>query len=129
MNEPLQSKLVEILSGIQSAVKVAGDFAVSQLPDLAQSYILYGRVVSIAAFLCALAVLLIALWVVFHHTVRSKKVDKFGNWADSRTASTILGCVACVPSFFFMLSWGRDILLVWFAPKIWLLQKLGEMIK
>jgi hypothetical protein len=43
MKEELQGKLVEILTSIQTATGKASDFAMSQLPDVAQSYVGYGR--------------------------------------------------------------------------------------
>lgn len=39
MKEELQGKLVEILASIQSGVGQAKDFALVQLPDIAQSYV------------------------------------------------------------------------------------------
>lgn len=56
MKEELQSKLVEILGSIQTAAGKAGDFAMTQLPDIAQSYVVYGRISSfVLLVLCAMA--------------------------------------------------------------------------
>lgn len=49
MKEELNTKLVEILTSIQTAAGKASDFALDQLPDIAQSYVLYGRAVSVVA--------------------------------------------------------------------------------
>lgn len=38
----LQDKLVEIITQLQSAVKTGADFAIEQLPDIAQQYVVYG---------------------------------------------------------------------------------------
>lgn len=43
MKDALQLKMVEILTAIQSAVGKSADFALEQLPDIAQQYVLYGR--------------------------------------------------------------------------------------
>lgn len=44
MNGQLQAKMVEILTTIQRGTETAGTFAMEQLPDIAQQYVLYGRV-------------------------------------------------------------------------------------
>ena len=63
MNEQLQAKLVEILSGIQAAVKAAGDFALEQLPDIAYQYIAFGR--AYYTFIIILAIFGISIgWLI-----------------------------------------------------------------
>jgi hypothetical protein len=42
MNNELQNKLAEVLGGIADGVSQAKDFAVDQLPDVAQQYIMFG---------------------------------------------------------------------------------------
>ncbi len=44
MKQELQDQLVGILSSISNTVGQAKDFALAQLPDIAQSYVLYGRI-------------------------------------------------------------------------------------
>ena len=63
MKEELNSKLVEILTSIQTAAGKASDFALEQLPDIAQSYVLYGRAISLMTlvFLIALGLSLLKL--------------------------------------------------------------------
>jgi len=61
MKDELNEKLVEILSSIQSAAGKASDFAVEQLPDIAQSYIAYGRVYGTAMLFITLVFFLLCL--------------------------------------------------------------------
>ena len=56
MKEELNGKLVEILTSIQTAAGKASDFALEQLPDIAQSYVMYGRAVSVAHLLIFLLI-------------------------------------------------------------------------
>ena len=44
MKDELQLKLTEILTAIQVGVSKTADFTLEQLPDIAQQYLLYGKV-------------------------------------------------------------------------------------
>jgi len=122
MNEQLQSKLVEILSGIQSATKAAGDFAMEQLPDIAQSYLLYGRI-----SLLLYVLLGVALFGVACLALRAATRHDADEWTQ------VIGGVGSVFSAAFGLGLiGVNLsgaLLVWMAPKVWLLKELANLIK
>ena len=57
MKNELEPKLVEVIGQLQGAVMKASDFAIQQLPDVVQSYILYGRISSLATLMLELAIL------------------------------------------------------------------------
>ena len=44
MNSELQTQLASILAAIQRATSASADFALTHLPDIAQQYVMYGRV-------------------------------------------------------------------------------------
>jgi hypothetical protein len=134
MNEQLQGKLVEILSGIQAATKAAGDFALEQLPDIAQQYVFYGRAIS-TFYLVASMILLSVMLVVcvkfgFANTkaVKSDGYDK-GDWLFGRMLSAMLGSAGSLLSFVFLCESIGRFALVWFAPKVWLLKEIASLIK
>lgn len=131
MNDELQNKLAEVLGGIAEGVTQAKDFAVEQLPDVAQQYIMFGMVWETAAF-----VLLVAFSVVCAF------VFKFGlRWHKEINAKT--GYHDDVGPFMVMLGSGlmfaffvtgtvvqlKAVLLVWFAPKLYLLQGIAGLVK
>lgn len=132
MNEQLQSKLVEILASIQDAARATGDFAMAQLPDIAQSYIVYGRAVAIAKaavlLLIGLVLLRYSYWAwrnpwnlsTYSWDRDAKRSDS--NWFAMILPATLgtLLCVVAVLSFDF---------LVWFAPKVWLLKEIAGLLK
>jgi hypothetical protein len=127
MNEQLQSKLVEILSSIQSATKAGADFALEQLPDIAQQYVMYGRVsttVSVALLLLALtACALACLWAVRQSS--KSYSDQSGALIPVAMVSPVLGLFSALA----LLSYLNSCMLVWFAPKVWLLKELATIIK
>jgi hypothetical protein len=131
MDEQLSGKLTEILSGIQSATKAAGDFALEQLPDIAQSYVMYGRVKTavLTTFLLLLATALASLswWAYknpwntgyFAHKDEKRGESNYFVMLGGASVGILLAAVAFL-SFDF---------LVWFAPKVWLLKELASLVK
>lgn len=118
MNGSLQSKLVEILTSIQAATEKASDFALSQLPDIAQSYVLYGRVSLTVAVL--LSILVIIALLILGIKWANKEEDGF--------PLIIASSLSTVPLVLAIVNFS-PMLLVWFAPKVWLLKELAGMIK
>lgn len=130
MNEELQGKLVEILASIQAGAKATGDFAMAQLPDIAQSYVAYGRAIETIHFLASLIVLLLSLWVAFKHGYsNASAVDRNGYWYGNRVAATVFGTFVGLFAFLIACWNAAPMLLVWFAPKVWLLKELASLVK
>jgi hypothetical protein len=122
MKEELQGKLVEILTSVQSAVGKASNFAMAELPDIAQSYIAYGRAVATMWVVFGLLVI-IGGWVA--GALANKKAgDGFyeGIGYVIGGGCTLVGGTAVVSSI-------STALLVWLAPKVWLLKEIAGMLK
>jgi hypothetical protein len=130
VNEQLQAKMIEILTGIQNATRAAGDFALEQLPEIAQSYVLYGRVQTLIDLAFALAVAVaggLLLRAVVAH------VNKAGGFINSEPAFVIFGSMSgvalalfgCVSAF----RAASSSALVWLAPKVWLIKELAGLMK
>lgn len=134
MKEELQGKLVEILTSIQVATGKASDFAMVQLPDIAQSYVLYGRIsssIEVAFWLLALGIGLYALrwsWKNPKYSTYSWDAGK-KVWTDGSSMSVLLSCVFSFSASVGLFSAINSAALVWFAPKVWLLKSLAGMIK
>jgi hypothetical protein len=121
MKEELQGKLVEILTSIQTATGKASDFALEQLPDIAQSYVAYGR-----AWLLIQFVLLVVATVAFVLIgIRvDRKMDKYDRgviWIPMGPLALITGIGSVVAL--------KSAALVWFAPKVWLLKEVASLLK
>jgi hypothetical protein len=129
MKEELQTKLVEILGSIQTAAGKAGDFAMTQLPDIAQQYVTYGR---IFVFIDLLVVATVVAALLYLMRWAYKNPWK-GDLDEPRGPSNILvqvlsGAGAFIFVCLFM-SALRGAVLVWFAPKVWLLKEIATLIK
>lgn len=129
MKDELQAKLVEILTSIQAATGRAADFALEQLPDIAQSYVAYGR--AWWTLLAALGIALtatsatVALRLGWRNT---RAVYSHGVWTDGRCAAAFFGTGATAAGAVLTLVALHQAALVWFAPKVWLLKELAGLV-
>ncbi len=117
MEKELQGKLVEILSSIQAATGKASDFAMEQLPDIAQSYVVYGRVYATACIAFGALSFIAMLWA----GNRFSRSSEGGSWIAAAFGSM-------VPLMIFLTTFS-EMLMVWFAPKVWLLKELAQLVK
>ena len=132
MSEQLQGKLVEILTSIQEAARATGDFALAQLPEIAQSYIVYGRAVAVARAAVMLLVGLVLLrysfwawrnpWNLSTYRWEKDETRSDSNWA-AMVIPAVIGSLLCMVA---VLSFDY---LVWFAPKVWLLKEIAGLLK
>jgi hypothetical protein len=119
----LETKLVEILGAISDGVAQAKDFAVEQLPDIAQQYILLGRAWETIAFSISVA----AVVGLVYGTVKiakSQNIDDSEQWV----MALMVGGAAFL-SLLIAIDRLKDFLLVWFAPKLYLIQGLAQLVK
>jgi hypothetical protein len=128
MKEELQGKLVEILTSIQTAAGKASDFAMAELPDIAQSYIAYGRAAYTAAIVLAVVVLVAAVFAARLWAIEGAK-----SWSDRNEPKFMVGLFGTVGGVMLGLMVlamnASSALLVWFAPKVWLLKEIAGMLK
>lgn len=136
MKEELQGKLVEILTSIQTAAGKASDFAMEQLPDIAQSYVAYGRIHESAVLLMALVCLglgaVVAIRLGFANSaavVKDRGSIFDGDWLPTRVFAAALGTFAALMSLLVVCVNLGSFFLVWFAPKVWLLKEIAGMLK
>jgi hypothetical protein len=123
MKDQVQGKLVEILTGIQTAVGKASDFAIEQLPDIAMQYITWGRVSESVYILIFITVLILSFLVArwgFKHRDSCEEVHGI---------ACLMGGAATLGSGILILANLSSLLMVWFAPKVWLIKELARMVR
>jgi hypothetical protein len=119
----LETKLVEILGAISDGVAQAKDFAVEQLPDIAQQYILFGRAWETIAFSISVSAVVGLIYV----TVKIPKSQIIED--DSKWELAILTAGAAFFALLIAIYNLKDFLLVWLAPKLYLIQGLAQLVK
>lgn len=136
MKEELQGKLVEILTSIQTAAGKASDFALEQLPDIAQSYVVYGRMWATLVIGALLLGALIAVFVALRYGYLDREAVykgdnqyRQGDWNEGRVFAAVAGTIAAVMLGGATVANASGFLLVWFAPKVWLLKEIAALVK
>jgi hypothetical protein len=122
MNKELESKLVEVISSISDSVTQVKDFAVEQLPDVAQQYILFGMVweaIALAIFLILSACSIkIVIWGIKNNAI-----------SDTGICAILFGGIGSIIFSLLSIAQIQQVLLVFLAPKLYLIQGLANLVK
>lgn len=126
MQEQLLAQASNILQSVTDTVSKAADFASSQVPDIALQYVTYGRASTTAFIVIGLLFLLAAWWLAFRVSI--KNVYNMG--ADGRAFSGIFGgTLAIFAGLATVFANINSFLMVWFAPKVWLIKEIVHLVK
>lgn len=128
MNDRLQQQLAEVLSAIHRATSTGADFALAQLPDIAQQYIAYGRIEATLMSIISLTATALCAYATLRHGYLSDKVDELGIPSDGRVLSIVFGSVLFALLFMWLIFSLSHLLLVWLAPKVWLLKAIAALL-
>ena len=120
MKNELEPKLVEVIGQLQGAVMKASDFAIQQLPDVVQSYILYGRINNLYILMFELAILY-GCWRLYKLPTKEGLEEEA--YLKTVFSGTVGGTTLTLTLFTI-----QETVLVWAAPKIWLIKELGKLI-
>jgi hypothetical protein len=127
-NKELESKLVEVISSISDSIGQVKDFAVEQLPDVAQQYILFGMIweaITLAIFLILSACSIkLVIWGIKKNRTELDYYDR-----DAGFAAIISGGVGSTVFFVLSIAQIQQVLLVFLAPKLYLIQGLVNLVK
>lgn len=143
MKEELQGKLVEILTSIKTATGKAADFAMEQLPDIAQSYVMFGRIYGTLLVLCGVALLVASYFLIAKGARDWRRGEDEYRKDHPRNEYRILyrdkyamgfiphatGAVAAIVGTLVVLANMGSTMLAWLAPKVWLLKELAHLVK
>lgn len=140
MKDELQGKMVEILTSIQAATGKVSDFAVEQMPDIAQQWVAYGRALTALTMALSIAALiggLVVIWMGRRAVSASRKA-----WEEKKDGAPESkyhiyngdphwftgGGLAFFGAFTAFMGM-KPLMLVWMAPKVWLLEKIANVLK
>jgi hypothetical protein len=132
MKNVLVEKSLEIVNSIQSTVGKTAEYAQEQLPDIAQQYIAYGQIYQTTI----LSLALIASITLFILSWRSAKVRDRA--IPGSVLSTTEFFMVSGTEFFMVSGFGSTIIalynvsetiMVWTAPKVWLIREVIYMFR
>lgn len=133
---PIQKELLgradSIFGAISDAVSKASNFAAEQIPDIAMQYVAFGRAYHTSMIVGAIAIFLLGLYFIIFLTFKnSAKLpnDRWGQPHGGRFFFAMGGIGAVVTGVCGVGANLQNFLMVWFAPKIWLIQSMAKLIK
>lgn len=134
---PMQKELLNradaIFASVGKSIETAVDFSKEQLPDIAYQYLLFSRAYISLASLIEFIIMGIGLWLIINVAIRDTRklgTDKWDrDWAGTRHVAIVSGFFITVFSMILFFSNLKSLLLVWFAPKLFLIQGMVELVK
>lgn len=133
MQQELLNRADQVMAAIGSAINStvglvtkAGNAVAQELPDIAIQYVMYGRAYSTVFTLIGLAFIVLGVYLIV--SIGVKNIYNMGGEARSFTA-IIGGGINIVIGTTTIFSNISEFLLVWLAPKVWLITQLAQLIK
>lgn len=142
MQEQLLAQASNILQAVSNSVgratdfavdvgTKAGNFAAEQLPDIAYQYIAYGRTYETLFELIFLSLFVLGVWlaVFVGFSNRFKIADSYGDWGASRNTAIVAGTLLSVFTLVPLIGNLSNFVMVWVAPKVWLIREIVHLVK
>jgi hypothetical protein len=121
MTTPIQTEVLKrvdsILAALAEAVNATKDFAAAQLPDIAYQYVAYGRGYLTVYMLVGIALAYLCVWAI-------KMAHKTDNGV-----FVVPIVVGGVGSLSILVANTKNFIMVWLAPKVWLIQEIANLVK
>lgn len=143
MQQELLNRADKIFDWIGNSVDKVSDLAIQggqvvaqQIPDIAFQYVTYGRVILTMYILLGFFMYFMAYYTVIRIGIRdTMKLGTVQGWGGSdwhplRSVFAITGGVTgCLIGSLLIFVNLKQAILVWFAPKVWLMLELVELVK
>ena len=123
MNDQLQIQLANILASISTGIQATGSFVLEQLPDVAQQAVVYGRITNTIGLVVALILLVVTISHI--RWARRLTYNDYGR-RDGPITLAVVGVFLTTTALYAAVP---ATVLVWFAPKLWLLQQFSQLVK
>ena len=131
MQQEMLNRADAIFTSIGNAVSTTTEIAKEQLPDIAIQFIIFSRAYLTFIEVLFTIALIVGVWLFINVGVRNtrKMKDYYGDWAGGRYTASIFGGILSLMSFIVVFVNLKQFMLVWFAPKIFLIQSLVQLAK
>jgi magnesium-transporting ATPase (P-type) len=124
MNADLQKQLTDLLTALSSTVTHTAEWAGQQIPPLIQEKILFGRIWETVLGVLLFASVAVAVTIVLYAWNDSNDWDE-----DARCFVVIVGTIGFVAFTTATIIQLQSIMLVWFAPRLYIIEWLHSMVK
>lgn len=123
MNDQLQAQVTTILKQFSDGISTVGDVAMKELPDIAQQYIVYGFWKGLMGSIISVAFVIVCIIAIIEaiKLIRRTGNDEYGFIFVGAAPGLIFGSLVA----YFTI---QNLLLNIFAPKLWLLLEIKNLI-
>lgn len=134
MQEEVLKRADSIMASLSDTVSRSAEFVQGQVPEIALQYLTFGRVFETMNLLMALGTALFGIWLIVNVGARNtlNLNSKQGDYLFPdlcRISAGFVGLVVGVASVHWTILSMKSFLLVWFAPKVWLIQEIARLVK
>lgn len=132
---PIQTELLRradsIFDSLAKTVNQAKDFASEQIPDIAFQYVAWGRGYLTAYEVIGTILVIVGLWSVLRVSMMNslKLRDDFSDPHPIRFIAGFAGLFMTVAGTITTLSHLKEFMMVWFAPKVWLITEIVNLVR
>lgn len=132
---PIQQELLNradtIMASIGNAVNRGAEFVQGQVPEIALQYVAFGRVYETVIMAFSITIFMVGFWLVVNVACRNthKFEDEYGHWHSNRLFALMLGLITLSIGLTAFAANLKTFILVWFAPKIWLLMEITKLVR
>lgn len=137
MQQELLNRADAIFNSIGNAAGKASDLAIEggklvaeQVPDIAVQYITFGRAYLTLKVVLALALVVICIFTMIRVSIQNSlnlKDAPGQDWHFFRILTLLVCAVLCIFSAIAFMVNIREMMFVWFAPKMWLIQEIVHL--
>ncbi len=144
MKEELQTALADLISKTLQGVDKTKDFLTAEIPDVVNRLLMWHGVYSFILFAIAMLIVLVTLIINYKQYkywtgLTGEQISKMGyDWRtslDPQEAKLDWGMLALVQLLQFvwiipfMVCFNLTWLQIWIAPKVWLIEYMGNLVK
>jgi len=133
---PIQTELLRradsIFDSVAQTVNQAKDFAAEQIPDIALQYVSWGRGYLTAYMVIATILLIVGIyWLIRISILNSRNLpnDRDNEPHTVRIFAGLGGGIMILVSTITILVTLKEFMMVWFAPKVWLITEIVKLVK
>lgn len=131
MQQEMLSRADEIFKSVGKAVNAATEFGKEQIPDIAYQFIAFNRAYITTLELIFVVLFSIGMWLWVNVGIRDTfKYDVNSYvYCDARVGAIFSGVIISIISVIGIIANLKPFFLVWFAPKIFLIQGMVNLAK
>jgi len=129
VKEELQTRLLSSLDKVQEYIEATEEFVAEQAPLVAQEIILAGRITHCWFLFLAIIAIGIGIWIARICVKENNKIPEDrhndGAWIAGSIVSIVAALGVCAV---FSATMVPQIVNVWFAPRLYLIQEIGKLL-